>query len=59
MAGRGKTDLAEFICNRGPRIINEAIETAKELSEAQARLQRYTNLEFSYWKKVRLSVDGC
>ena len=33
----GKTDLAEFVSNRGARVVNDAIETAKELNEAQDR----------------------
>jgi hypothetical protein len=36
----GKTDQAEFVANRGPKIVNEAMETAKELNEAQERLKR-------------------
>ena len=36
----GKTDLAEFVSNRGPKTVNKAIETAKELNEAQERLKR-------------------
>ena len=36
----GRTDLAEFVSNRGPKTVNEAIETAKELNEAQERLKR-------------------
>ena len=37
---KGKTDLAEFVSNRGPKTVNKAIETAKELNEAQERLKR-------------------
>ena len=36
----GKIDLAEFVANRGPKIVNQAIQTANELSEAQRRLER-------------------
>ena len=36
----GKTDLAEFVSNGGTRVVNDAIETAKELNEAQERLKR-------------------
>ena len=38
--GEGKIDLAEFVANRGPKIVNQAIQTANELSEAQRRLER-------------------
>ncbi|CAB4014680.1 hypothetical protein AC249_AIPGENE13320 [Paramuricea clavata] len=31
---QGKTDLAEFVSNRGPRVVNEALETAHELTMA-------------------------
>lgn len=37
---QGKTDLAEFVANRGPRVVNEAILTAQELSEATQKLIR-------------------
>ena len=36
----GKTDLAEFVSNRGTRVVNDAIKTAKELNEAQEKLKR-------------------
>ena len=38
--GEGKIDLAEFVANRGPKIVNQAIQTANELNEAQRRLER-------------------
>ena len=37
---RGKTDLAEFVSSRGPRVVNDALETAHELATAQKRLER-------------------
>jgi hypothetical protein len=37
---QGKTDLAEFVSNRGPRVVNDALETAHELATAQKRLER-------------------
>lgn len=57
----GKTDLAEFICNRGPRIVNEAIETAKELSGAQERLQRCNKSRIQLLEEsaAKPCVDGC
>ena len=38
--GEGKIDLAEFVANRGPKIVNQAIQTGNELNEAQRRLER-------------------
>ena len=38
--GEGKMDLAEFVANRVPKIVNQAIQTAKDLNEAQERLER-------------------
>ena len=38
--GQGKNDLAEFVSNRGSKVVNDALETAKELSCAQERLIR-------------------
>ena len=38
--GEGKIDLTEFVANRGSKIVNQAIQTANELSEAQRRLER-------------------
>ncbi|CAB3996043.1 Hypothetical predicted protein [Paramuricea clavata] len=37
---QGKTDLAELGGNRGPRVVNEALETAHELTQAEKRLER-------------------
>jgi hypothetical protein len=37
---QGMTDLAGFVSNRGPRIVNEALETAHELTMAEKRLER-------------------
>ena len=38
--GQGKNDLAEFVSNRGSKVVNDVLETAKELSCAQERLIR-------------------
>ena len=38
--GQGKNDLAEFVSNRDSKVVNDALETAKELSCAQERLIR-------------------
>ena len=36
----GKYQLAEFIANRGPKVVNEALELAKEFDEAPKTLAR-------------------
>ena len=36
----GKTSLAEFIANRGNKVVDEAIQLAKEFTEAEARYIR-------------------
>ena len=36
----GKTDLAEFISNRGPKAVAEAISTGWEMAEAKNKLER-------------------
>ena len=39
---QGKNDLAKFVSNRCRKIVNDALDTAKELSCAQERLVRST-----------------
>ena len=36
----GKTDLAEFLVNRGTRVVNELIETTWEMQTAKAKMDR-------------------
>ena len=36
----GKTNLAEFIANRGAKVVNEALQLAKEFNEAPEKLSR-------------------
>jgi len=36
----GKTDVAEFIINRGPKVIAKVLYTAWEIEKAQETLQR-------------------
>ena len=57
----GKIDLAEFVANRGLKIVNEAMETAKELNEAQKRLKRAnkTRIELLEESAASACVDGC
>lgn len=37
---QGKTDIAEFVVNRGPRVVAEVINTTLELNNAQGDLER-------------------
>lgn len=57
----GKTDLAEFVANRGPKIVNEALETAQELTFAQERLERSKKSRVQLLKEhfTKPCVDGC
>ena len=59
--GQGKTDLAEFVCNRGPRVVNEALETAHELTQAEKRLERIskTRLELLQEQLTQPCQDNC
>ena len=36
----GKSEIAEFIVNRGPRMVSAVLATAWEMSNAQAKLDR-------------------
>lgn len=44
----GKTNLAEFIANRGARVVDEALQLAREFAEAEGKLARS--------KKTRLEL---
>ena len=44
----GKSDIAEFIVNRGPRVVSEVLATAWEMTNAQAKLDRS--------KKTRIEI---
>ena len=44
----GKTNLAEFIANRGARVVDEALQLARKLTEAEGKLERR--------KKTRLEL---
>ena len=59
--GEGKIDLAEFVANRGPKIVNQAIQTANELSEAQRKLERSkkTRIELLEESASSLCVEDC
>lgn len=57
----GKHDLAEFIVNRGPRVIAEVIKTAWELEAALETLerQRKTRLELLENARERECEEEC
>ena len=44
----GKSDIAEFIVNRGPRVVSEVLATVWETTNAQAKLDRS--------KKTRIEI---
>ena len=39
----GKTDLAEFICNRGGKTVDDCLTIAQELATAEAK---FTNMSY-------------
>lgn len=57
----GKTDLAEFVSNRGSKVVNDALQTAKELSCAQERLLRSKKSRIELLKEQlqKECEDGC
>lgn len=57
----GKTDLAEFICNRGRKTVEEAIDTAWEMAGAQATLDREKRRRLEILEEARDGpcVQGC
>ena len=48
-----------FVSNRGPRTVNETIEIAKELNEAQERLKRESKSRVQLLEESAACVDGC
>ena len=57
----GKTDLAEFIANRGPKAVDDALKVAWELEKAETALGRstLTRMEILKTKLSEGCVDGC
>lgn len=57
----GKTDLAEFIVNRAPRVFADIVNTAWEMEEVYARLQRSRKTRVQLLHEVGESdcVRGC
>ena len=57
----GKTDLAEFIANRGAKAVEEALTVGWELGEAEEKAERSkkTRIEILYSKLGEECVAGC
>lgn len=57
----GKTDLAEFIVNRGAKVVDEAIETGWEMNNAEEKLERLqkTRLELLAVARNGECADEC
>ena len=57
----GKTDLAQFIANRGSKAVEEALTVGWELEEAEKKLERskLTRIEVLAKKLEDECVDGC
>lgn len=58
---QGKTDLAEFILNRVPRVISDIVKTAWDMENAEATLQRSRKSRMLLLEEAgeRNCVDGC
>ena len=56
-----KTDLAEFILNRGPKAVPEALSTGWEMAEANEKLKRskMSRLEILQRAKEGMCTDEC
>ena len=59
----GKTDLAEFIVNRGKKVVNEVIATAWEMESAQKTQERQSKsrievLHDAYQQKCTSNMDN-
>ena len=57
----GKSDVAEFIVNRGPRVVSEVLTTAWEMTNAQDKLDRSkkTRIEILEDAAQKPCVSGC
>ena len=57
----GKCDIAEFIVNRGPRVVAKVLNTAWEMTNAQDKLERSkkTRLELLQEAALGNCVTGC
>ena len=57
----GKTKLAEFIANRGAKVVNEALELAREFNEAPERVARQKKSRIQILSEAYQSscIPGC
>ena len=57
----GKTDIAEFVVNRGPKVVAEVLNTAWELNTAQDRLSRSkkSRIDILWEAQSTECVPGC
>lgn len=57
----GKTDLAEFIVNRGPRVVAEVLATAWEMEKSNEHLERARKTRIELLSDARQGecVDNC
>ena len=57
----GKTDLAEFIANRGSKAVDEALAVGWEIEEAEKKLERCKSSRTGilYREMGKECVDGC
>jgi len=57
----GKTDLAEFIANRGSKAVDEALAVGWEMEEAEKKLERskLSRTDILYREMGKECVDGC
>lgn len=57
----GNTDLAEFIANRGSRVVNEALDLAQELQDAEEKQKRLSKSRIDILEEElkKECVKGC
>lgn len=55
----GKTDMAEFIVNRGSKVVNEVIATAWEMEEAKTAQERMAKSRMEILREARGETCKC
>lgn len=57
----GKTDLAEFLINRSPRVIADILSTSWEIEQSSAKLERSKKTRIELLEEAGNSdcVEGC
>ena len=60
-SAREKNDIAEFIVNRGPRVVSEVLTTAWEMRNAQQKLERSQKTRVQILQEAAQGecIDGC